>query len=236
MNYRLAIDGDVYEKSAWNLFLQSEFPSYEAFWFDHVIPLTNRPRDIHFKDDATLTSEGKNAEDVAIAQLHYTVLKHLAMAYEWIRAQGPDEMMLFAGFSALTASQDVAFEILQRHTQRGEYDPWKEFCLPGKKCKSGQDARRKWMKDHDYPLQNIRDYRNRLIHGRMLPRLLGQAGILVPTMASADEYVDWRKVTNVVQGSASSSEFTYPRTVLQDAWRETLEYLERTWQEYLLGR
>ena len=235
LNYRLAIDGDVYEKSAWNLFLQSAFPSYEAFWLKHVIPLTTRPRDIHFKDDAALAAEDKNAEDIAIAQLHYTVLKHLTMAYELIRAQGSDELMLFAGLSALTASQDVAFELLQRHMQRGKYDPWKESPLPGEKAKSGKDARRKWIKDHNYPLQRIRDYRNKLIHGRMLPRIFDPGGIVVPTMASVEKYVDWRMVTNVARGgAASSSDFTYARTLLQDAWRETLQYLEESWRTYLL--
>jgi hypothetical protein len=59
------------------LFVKPEFPSYERFWQKHCVPLTNRPVDIQLKSNAELTALVKKDEDVAIAQLHYTVLRHL---------------------------------------------------------------------------------------------------------------------------------------------------------------
>ena len=77
MKYTIADHGDDFERAAWVSFLQAEFPSYQSFWQRHVVPLTNRPTNIQLKDDATLKAEGKEPEDVAIAQLHYTVLKSM---------------------------------------------------------------------------------------------------------------------------------------------------------------
>ena len=77
MKYSLEGHGDGLEKKAYSLFLSASFPAYERCWLKHVVPLTNRPDNVHFKDDATLKLEGKDSEDLAIAQLHYTTLKHL---------------------------------------------------------------------------------------------------------------------------------------------------------------
>ena len=88
MAYTIVDDGDDFERLAWASFLRADFPAAtETFWQRHIVPLTNRPADIQLKDDATLQTEGKGHEDLAIAQLHYTVLKHLVRAHQ-IRSSG----------------------------------------------------------------------------------------------------------------------------------------------------
>jgi len=238
MTYRLAIDGDDREKKGWGLFLPSDFPAYEQFWLKHVVPLTNRPANIHFKGDATLAAEGKVDEDLTIAQLHYTVLKHLLGAHQVRQAHPLDEFGLFVALSSLTGAQDVAFELLQRCTSRGKYDPWMESRPKGKKrprVKSGQDAQEDWKKANQYPLQHIRDYRNKLIHGRTPPAFVGPTGLSLPAMGAVDKYCDWRKVTDPVAArKIPTGDFESASMILDQAWRETLRYLEETWRQHLI--
>lgn len=82
----LAKDGDYIEKNYWDSFIEKEFPNYEAFWAKFVVPLTNRPTDIHFKPDSELITPSKTKEvvhqEICIAQLTYSVLRHLARAYD----------------------------------------------------------------------------------------------------------------------------------------------------------
>jgi hypothetical protein len=182
VSYRLASDGDVREKAAWSLFLQVEFPSYERFWLKHVVPLTTRPVGIYFKDDKALEASGKTHEDLAIAQLHYTVLKHLLAAHHALQAKAGDELPLFIGLSSLCGAQDVAFELLQRYTNRGKYAPWAESRRKSRPSLSGQDAREGWQKANGHPLQDIREYRNKLIHGRTPPALVDAGGIRLPAI------------------------------------------------------
>ena len=54
MPYTLLNDGDGFEQHYWPLF-SSIFPSYERYWELRVVPLTNRPTDIHFKSHVILT-------------------------------------------------------------------------------------------------------------------------------------------------------------------------------------
>lgn len=56
--YTLARNGDGFEQHYWSLFISSDFPAYARFWTAFVVPLTNRPSDIHFKDDSQLAREG----------------------------------------------------------------------------------------------------------------------------------------------------------------------------------
>lgn len=237
MRYRLAIDGDDLEKKAWAAFLQSNFPSYEHFWIKHVVALTGRPTHIHFKDDATLAAEGKNAEDLAIAQLHYTTLKHLEGVHRISQSGSLDEFGLFVGLSALTGAQDVAFELLQRYTHRGVYDPWMEARPHGKKggTKSGQDAQEDWKKASNYPLQDVRDYRNKLLHGRTPPAIIRSGVITLPSLGVVDRYCDWRTVTNPDAISRVPAEHFQPTSMLlNDAWQQTVSYLESMWRQHLM--
>jgi hypothetical protein len=232
--YTIIRDGDAREIQAWNLFMKSEFPSYEGFWLKHVVPLTNRPADIHLKDDAALTTGGYCHEDIAIAQLHYTVVKHLLSAFNMRQASMVDESVLLFGLSCLCGAQDVAFEILARWTNRGTYDAWTEKRTKGGPA-SGQEAQAAWKRFDNYPLQDIRDYRNKLIHGRTPPARLDRSGIRLPSIPKVDQYADWRLITNPAQAaSIPNSDFQYCSVLLGDAWNATINYLETNWRKYLL--
>lgn len=237
MAYTIVNDGDDFERSAWASFLQGDFPAYETFWQRHIVPLTNRPTNIQLKDEAALKAEGKGHEDLAIAQLHYTVLKHLFRAQQ-IRSSGTlDDFGLFIGLSALVGAQDVAFEVLQRHTNRGRYDPWLERRPKGAGGgrKAGQDAQTDWKRANGHPLQQIRDYRNKLIHGRTPPALRQPSGpMLLPAMGVVDKYCDWRTVTAPgAPDRIPAGDLESVPVILDKAWRDTVRYLEQAWRQTL---
>lgn len=74
--------GDYYQQKYWDRFIKQDFPSYGKFWHKYIAPISNRPNNIYIKTDEELKEMGKNENDVQIAQLQYTVLRHLIRAYK----------------------------------------------------------------------------------------------------------------------------------------------------------
>lgn len=186
-NYSLALDGDQIEKEYWDKFIRIEFPSYERFWQKEIIVLTNRPKDIHFKTDPQLKKLGKSREDITLAQLHYTVLKHLARAYDLRQIYPLNLDQFLEGLVRICAALDAADELLQRFLNKGQYAPLSE--------KDGQRARFDWRKKQN-SLQYLRDYRNKLLHGRILPSILIIGSYIryrIPKFKKEDKYLDLAK-------------------------------------------
>lgn len=220
--YKLAIDGDGIEKFFWDKFIKNQFPSYEKFWQKFVVPLTDRPSNIHFKNDRELRRINKTAHDICLAQLHYSVLRHLARAYLILNSNNPiglDE--LTEGMARICGALDVADEFLERLRNSTKYDPWSE--------KDGEKARHEWRKFCNSP-QDIRNYRNHLIHGRLTPSVNG----LLPKIGKEKEYFDWRKITDPRNLTPDIlKDFINPRQILIEVWNKTLGYLEENWQKIL---
>jgi hypothetical protein len=179
----LAGDGDRFEQLYWNAFVAERFPSYECFWLAHVAPLTYRGTDslstdlrIRFRTDAELAAEDRGHEDVAIAQLHYTLLLHVGRVWELLdralaftsndarKGLTFDAYDFFESFTRLSGASDVADELLERRRVCGSatYPAWDE--------NAGASARRAWRDRRGDPLKDIRAYRNRLVHGRVVPQ------------------------------------------------------------------
>lgn len=241
MLYTLLNDGDKFEQRYWNIFIKDKFPSFEKYWSIRITPLTNRPQNIHFKKSSVLLSLGFTDEDVCKAQLHYTLLRHLVRSYEILFAlktshQSYDYVdYLSEGLFHITAAQDVAFEFLQRNATPGVFDAWvpKKGLSVNKKIEGSDEARKKWQKDNDYPLQDIRNYRNHLTHGRISPNVLRGIKLFVPRIAKENVYLDWRLVTDGFSTSAQS-DFDSLDNILEKAWTETLSYFENEWQNFKL--
>ena len=90
----LAKDGDSIEQNYWPLFITDRFPSYETFWREHVEPLTRRDEGaqyVGFRTAEALAAIGTTDEDVAVAQLHYSVLRHVGRAYDLLHDIEPDQ-------------------------------------------------------------------------------------------------------------------------------------------------
>jgi hypothetical protein len=208
----------------WPLFISPEFPEYGQFWAKHVTPLTNRPVDIHFKDDPALIADGHTAEDICIAQLHYSILRHLARGYEIIQLPHPNLDLLTEIFVRLTGAQDVAFELVERYTNRGKYDPWlstKNAGIPG-----SREARQEWQKNNNY--------RNHLVHGRMLPSVVA-ATYYSPIIGREQQYFDWRVITgsNAWQSEVGKT-LRSSTEVARSGWNATIDYFRTEWNNAMV--
>jgi hypothetical protein len=147
-------DGDETEKRWWPQWTRDRFPSYETFFVARIVPLTYRVKErtnIRFQTTAELATAGYTDEDVAVAQLHYTLLLHLGRVFELlddsraftrpsetpVREQfGRDQF--FESFTRLSGASDVSDELLARRASPGAYDAWDEG--------QGAEARRSWRK------------------------------------------------------------------------------------------
>lgn len=228
--YRLAIDGDDFERYYWGLFIKDQFPSYETFWLKFVVPLTNRPDNIHFKTDVELAKINKSELDLCISQLNYSIFKNLARCFDVIRTLvGAKKMeqldLLLEGFTRLVGAQDNAFELLERLKDPSKYKAFRE--------KAGEKARgKKYVKGKGYPLQHIRDYRNSLVHGRVLPGIVDGDRLCLPDVGKTDQYLDWRLVTELSpEREEHKKDFISVLTILEKAWNETMGYLENNWKD-----
>jgi hypothetical protein len=175
--FTIPTDGDEPEKNWWLQWTRDHFPSYEAFWVERIVPLTYRVKqrgDVRFKTAAELAAAGYTDEDVTLAQLHYTLLTHLGRVFELLDnaraftspvpvANAFGRYQFFETFTRLSGASDVADELLARRADPGKYAAWDE--------RQGQRARTDWRAANPDPLKPVRSYRNRLVHGRVVPEV-----------------------------------------------------------------
>ena len=256
--FSIASDGDSLEKGYWEAFASAKFSSYQDFWRLHVVPLTYRATDrlstdlrIRFRTDAELVADGRGHEDVAIAQLHYTLLLHVGRVWELLdqaRAFTSDEAgwtaffdqnCFFESFTRLSGASDVADEVLERRRTLGSgtYPAWDE--------RAGKRARIAWRNREGDPLSDIRGYRNRLVHGRVIPQwnvrifevgtgaFLGER-LKYPTLDRVDDHLDWRRAFDPTKVDAVSVEFEDADVIVRRAWEQVLAYVETSWRTRLL--
>jgi hypothetical protein len=232
MAYSLKTDGyGEIETHTYDKFIKPDFPSYEVFWQKFVVPLTHRPGDKQLKTDVELASIGKGHADLCLAQLHYTVLLQLDRSSGLMRESRFDVHRLVFALSALVGAQDCAFELLERFKNPTRYDPW---LIKGKKGSilGSKEAQEAWKKNNSYPLQDIRDYRNSLVHGRTLPGITRAGVFLVPKIGKETSYFDWRLVTAAAK--LPIDDFADPAAIMKLAFHQTVDYIESTWKSELL--
>lgn len=248
--FTIESDGDENEQRSWRYWASERFPSYEAFWVPRVVPLTNRIKsrsDVTFRTTNELEKDGYTDEDVAVAQLHFTLLGHLDRVFELLddahavserghvvgRKFGRDEF--FESFARLSGASDVADELLARRETPGKYDAWNEM--------HGSAARRTWRDTHPDPLRPVRAYRNRLVHGRVVPQLFVPAHdatgrklddlLFYPRLGTIDRYLDWR-VAFATTADEQKQDFDEAALIAVDAWENVVAYVEEAWQTHLL--
>lgn len=252
--FTIAADGDLLETEAWPRWTRDRFPSYETFWVARVVPLTNRVHDrrnIRFQTDLQLRALGYTDEDVTVAQLHYTLLMHLHRVFVLLddarasflsprehhgnRPFGPAHF--FESFTRLSGVSDLADELLARIASPGKYAAWNEL--------DGRNARSAWRKKATSdPLRPVRDYRNRLVHGRVVPELYVPAvhpdgrdlGLLLfyPRLSAVDRYLDWRVA--FAAAVSPSPDVDEAALIVRDAWELVVAHVDESWRTHLLPR
>lgn len=228
----LKTHGDLYERKYYDLFLKNEFPSYEIFWLTFIVPMTNRPHNIFFKSDDELAEMGLGGNEICIAQLHYSIAMHLSRVFDIKGRNRLDIDGLTEGFVRLVGAHDIAFELLERYHEPLKYHPW----LPVNRGreKGSQEAQKSWRQKDNKPLEAIRRYRNNLVHGRILPGIVS-GDYYVPKLGMAEQYFDWRIITNNESNvRLIGTDFMKSSEILQDAWNQTIDYIESRWRRYLI--
>ena len=128
----------------------------------------------------------------------------MARSYEICKYLDSKEHDLFdsdyfsEGFFHIVAAQDVAFEFLQRLKKPGFYDPWaakKKESLNNREASF--DARKTWINENQKPLDDIRQYRNHLTHGRIAPKMIHNSKIYMPKIGSEFKFLDWRNLNGM---------------------------------------
>lgn len=248
--FTIPTDGDEPEKNWWSQWTGDHFPSYEAFWVERIVPLTYRVKqrvDIRFQRAAELAAAGYTDEDVTVAQLHYTLLTHLGRVFELLDdaraftspvpvANAFGRYQFFETFTRLSGASDVADEILARRADPGKYAAWDE--------RQGQRARIAWRAVYPDPLKPVRSYRNRLVHGRVVPEVyvdttnaqghpVGQI-LLYPRLNEVDKYLDWRIAFEEAGGATPSPNFAEAAQIGREAWELVVGYVESAWKRHLL--
>ncbi len=232
MTYSLKTDGDAVEIAAYDDFIKPHFPSYEVFWQKFVVPLTHRPGDKQLKTDAELAAIAKGHAELCLAQLHYSMLRQLDRSRRIMRDANFGVDHLVFALSTLVGAQDCAFELLERFTNPTAYDPWLDKKKKGSSIIGSKEAQTAWKRRDNYPLQDIRDYRNSLVHGRTLPGIVSAQGVLVPKIGKETAYFDWRLVT--AAATLPMSDFDSPSAIMKAAFDQTVVYFESKWRSELL--
>lgn len=149
------------------------------------------------------------------------------------RAFGPDHF--FESFTRLSGVSDLADELLARRANPGTYDAWNE--------RDGAVARRAWRKQSATdPLRRVRSYRNRLVHGRVVPETFVAAvhpdgrdlGVLLfyPRLEVVDRYLDWRVA--FAAATSPSPDFDEAALIVRDAWELVVDHVDESWRTHLL--
>jgi len=242
MNHEILREGDDDEKEAFRLFAEQKFPTYEVFWNKFVFSLTQRPQDISFKDDALLQKDFPKEtitlihERICIAQLHYSALKFMLSAYKNIDKTAKDIELFEYVFSCLFSALDVSAELCARYerlkmgvSSLDAFDP--EAVYDGKKL------REKFTRKFKYPqnIQEIREYRNNLIHGRMsFYAKTPTAGFLsLPSVGKEKYFLDWRKAFSYFK-QGKTGDFEHSKNIAQKSFDNVIHYLDDLWQKFLI--
>jgi len=173
-------------------------------------------------------------EEICIAQLNYSVFRHLVMAYDIRVAPRISVDGLYAGMSALVGAQDTAFEVLERFRNLGQYDPWLDKRRVKGGPSGGQEAQKAWKAHDTCPLQDIRDYRNSLMHGRTMPGVSIDGSVRFPVIGQELQYLDWRRIIGVPINALPLHDFATSGDILNDAWNRTVAYIQAKWTAELL--
>jgi len=244
--YNLTENGDKFEREAYPLFVQNQFPSYETFWRKFIIQLTNRVEninDINLTIDSKLTerfpldSIEKIHERMAISQLHYSVLRMLFKAYKQVAKVDKDLDSLENCFSHLYSALDISAELFARYERFKNNLPIDDDPFnPKTSVDSSKKMRREWQRNNSYPkaIEEIRHYRNMMLHGQMFACSANPAGVLsLPNVGKMENYIDWRTVFESYK-TGCTQDFMWSKDIADKAFNAVIYFLEQEWQKQIL--
>lgn len=220
MGYTIIPDGDKIEQEGWPLFGKNKFPNYEIFWQKFVVPKTNRPLDIHPKDETT-------DEECEIMSIHWQIFNNFNFIYKKLR-DGFDEDAFDHSYIKLSNTCDLTEELIFKlllyygkiDSSMVEVKPKKDIIKITNKFVFTEITRRGSYsipvsnrisiikkaitkelsaKVEDYGAQSgrIRLYRNTIAHSWQSFHING----MVPNPDYVKNYQTWVKVTRIIKSN-----------------------------------
>lgn len=238
--FTIPINGDNYEKEAYDIFLKNKFPSYELFWQKFITILSNLPTDVHTKSDDELIKifPGESIEmiheRVIILQLHYSVLRMLFKAHKDIKKSAQDMDAVINFFASIYSAIDISAELF------GRYDRFKKGVSivvdPFDPVTSQIDSmkiRKGWQKNNPYSqdIIDIRTYRNLMSHGQAFGSVSTfMAGfIALPEPGRIEEFLDWRTIN-----WSSHVPLVHTNNLIPEVFDSVVKFLNKEWERNLL--
>jgi len=226
--------GDQFEKDFWPKFIKDKFPSYESFWQKYTLPLREN-ESINLKDEPA-PELGIIDQNIHVVQLNYGVLRHLIRCFQILKSLettyhfGQYDLFI-EGIGRLVGALDNGDEILARLKWP---TMWTKKSTDEVRVDADK-ARKKWRDDMGDPLQKIRYYRNRIVHGSPLSVIYmedSNKSICLPEIGKESLYMDFRLVTNHTSQFDQYKEDFFPvLRILEGMWEETIKYLEDSWSK-----
>jgi len=157
--WNLREHGDGAERK-WGPKIGSNFPSYEVFWREHIVPLTCRA--LNASNIRLRPSVPRHFSDVASS--HYAVFKHLARSYNILATSGLSDSgsLVYEFYSHLCSVQDM-INRFHGATKRilAKYD---RGCVPDLERRLARFGDHTLASDYDDTFDIIAKYRNHAMH------------------------------------------------------------------------
>ena len=72
------------------------------------------------------------------------------------------------------------------------------------------------------------------MHGRTLPGIVDGRNLCLPEIGKQENYLDWRMITRASDKREEyKKDFPHVSDILEDAWEETVDWLESKWKELI---
>jgi len=256
------LGGDKIEKEGWPLFGE-KFKNYENFWSNFVVPRTNRPANIHYKN----STEKIERE---ICSMHYAIFSDFYFIYNALRngiEEGKDEDIFDFAIIKLANACDLMEEFLYKLLNlKDKIDVERDLIV----CLVSEIKDEKWdqffnkklivslLKDRnssgfiiasrlsvlekhfDLKMYNqisgdIRRYRNIIAHSWQSFHLDGK----VPKLAFVKKHQDWIEVTDIIKSNDTNKkeeikqEFEPMKILLRKFTDDLIKVINSVWEQFI---
>lgn len=157
--WNLSEHGDIEERTWWPK-IGSNFPNYEVFWREHIVPLTCRaicPSNIRLRPSVL-----RHFSQLATA--HYATFLHVARSHVFLPTFTPttDPPLMYEFYSHLSSIQDTISKF--HHATNAILDRYDVAYIPDLTIRLKRFGDSDLGREYDDTFKTIDNYRNHLIH------------------------------------------------------------------------
>ena len=232
--------GDDFEKAYWPVLLEPEFPQYAAFWSRFVRPLREDPDGIRLRreeNSRNLTQTTALSSPSCTTRLSCTwsartrrdAIRRPSSFRQRLSPTYPGSTHASRAPLPPSSATDTADELITR-MRDDSYFAWDE-----RKSQAARLSRRIPVD----PMQPLHRYRNRLMHGPVIPHSLvpvidasGDTAVTLtlPRLDKVRDVLDWRSFQH---GEVDAADYAPAHSIFDHAWTDVMAYLRSEWRGML---